>query len=162
MGWDGGGNHLTNRLCCGMGGKIAVGLSNIIAIFGHKIFIGIPSINTIVHILSKPAYIRIDVSDLLPEGPNVLGDPTGHSLKLVLSGVEAIPKGLELATNELQGLVNELELISEGQEEGFIMWVHDGNRGANVKGSRSHGCMQRWGTIGGNQGRCQHQVDLGE
>jgi hypothetical protein len=103
--------------------------------------------------LAKLAYIRLDVGDLLPEGPNVLGDPMGQSLKLVLNSAEAIPRDHKLVTNELQVLVNALELIGEGQEEGIITWVDDGNRGATVKESCSCGCMRRWGTIGVNRGQ---------
>jgi hypothetical protein len=78
MGLDGGGNHLVDRLSCGMGLKIAVCLSNIIAIFRHKPLIGVPSIHIVIHTTVKSAYVLIDLVELTPEGSNVLGDPMGH------------------------------------------------------------------------------------
>jgi hypothetical protein len=139
MGLDGGGNHLVDRLSCGMGLKIAVCLSNIIAILRHKPLVGIPSIHTVIHATAKPAYILLDLVELTPEGPNVLGNPTGQLLKLVLDSVEAMLGGIKLTTNEVQVIVNVLEALHEGPQKGVVTWVQDGDRGATVKESRRQG-----------------------
>jgi hypothetical protein len=158
MGLDGGGNHLMDRLSCGTGLEIAVCLSNIIVIFRHKSLVGILSIHTIIHATAKPAYVLLDLVELTPEGPNVLGNPTGQLLKLVLDGVEAMPGGIKLTTNEVQVIVNALNFLREGPQEGVITWVQDGDRGATVKESCKRGTTtvkesRSQGTIVGNRGR---------